>query len=291
MTAATYALVVLSAAAHAYWNFLLKRAGGSQAFTGLSKVSEAVMLLPLVFLADPGPAALLSAWALPLVGAGLALLNYLLLTAAYRSGALSIAYPVSRGAILVFLAPLAYLINGETLNAAGAGAVGLVLLGIALIPLNGLSGSQLRAFSRAAATPTTVYALLAAFVAACYTIWDQRAVRQLTPLGYFAAYTVVTGAVFGAILRSTDSVAALGQLWRRQRVPILQVAVLNSGSYLLALMALQTGKASYVIALRQLSIAGGAILGAWLLGEALPASRRAGIALVVAGCGLLALAR
>ena len=67
--------------------------------------------------------------------------------------------------------------------------------------------------------------------------------------------------------------------------------MLNSGSYLLALFALQQGKACYVIALRQLSIAGGVVLGAWLLHEAVPPRRQAGIALVVGGCALLALAR
>jgi hypothetical protein len=39
-------LVVLSAATHAYWNFLLKRSGGSQLFVGLSKVAEVVMFAP-----------------------------------------------------------------------------------------------------------------------------------------------------------------------------------------------------------------------------------------------------
>ena len=47
MTVTAVLLVVLSAATHAYWNFLLKRSGGTQLFVGLSKVGEVVMFAPL----------------------------------------------------------------------------------------------------------------------------------------------------------------------------------------------------------------------------------------------------
>ena len=46
-----------------------------------------------------------------------------------------------------------------------------------------------------------------------------------------------------------------------------------------------------MIAVRQLSIAVGALLGWRFLGESLPPAKRAGIALLVAGCILLALTR
>ena len=45
----TYALaiVVISTFTHAYWNFLLKRAGGSSTFIALSKIAEVVCFAPL----------------------------------------------------------------------------------------------------------------------------------------------------------------------------------------------------------------------------------------------------
>ena len=54
MTATGVLLVVLSAATHAYWNFLLKRSGGTQLFVGLSKVGEVVMFAP-IFLVGVAP--------------------------------------------------------------------------------------------------------------------------------------------------------------------------------------------------------------------------------------------
>jgi uncharacterized membrane protein len=137
----------------------------------------------------------------------------------------------------------------------------------------------------------TAYALLAAFVAAGYTIWDKRAVQVLSPILYFAAYTVIVGIAYGLLVYRASGAAGIRDAWRRHRTTIVLVALLNSGSYLLALAALQSGKASYVIALRQLSIAGGALLGWWLLNEPIPGWRRAGILLVVSGCVLLGLAK
>jgi uncharacterized membrane protein len=122
-------------------------------------------------------------------------------------------------------------------------------------------------------------------------VWDKRAVQVLTPIGYFAAYTVLTAIAYGAYLFAATPRAALASAWARDRSPIIQVAALNSASYLLALTALQSGKASYVIALRQLSIAGGAVLGSMVLRESLPPLRIIGVCLVVAGAVLLALAR
>jgi drug/metabolite transporter (DMT)-like permease len=292
MSPGTYALVVLSAVAHAYWNFLLKRAGGSQSVVGLSKVAEAALLGPLLLAAGaPTLARVLAAWPLPVVGALLVLVNYVLLAAAYRHGDLSLVYPVSRGAILAFLPPLAYVTVGERLDAVGWMGLAAIVAGIACVQLPSFDAGAVRAWGRSLRAPATAYALFAALVAACYTVWDKRAVQVLSPLSYFAAYTVLVAAVYGAVLRAQAPAGALGGAWRAHRGPIVQIAVLNSGSYLLALAALQTGKASYVIALRQLSIAAGALLGWRLLGEVLAPPRRVGVAMVVAGCALLALAR
>src|SRR5687767_9056767 len=109
MTLDAYVLVVLSAAAHAWWNFLLKRSGGTQAVVGTSKVVEALLLGSLLLAGIAGDVGrAFDAWALPAVGAALVLVNYLFLTAAYREGDLSLVYPISRGAVLLFLPPLAF---------------------------------------------------------------------------------------------------------------------------------------------------------------------------------------
>lgn len=110
--------VILSAALHALWNFLLRRAGGSNTVLALSKVAEAVVLLPLAGVV------LLSSRERPLalfvpaiiIAAILALANYAALAAAYRRADLSLVYPVARGGVFLFLPLLGFLVFDERLD-------------------------------------------------------------------------------------------------------------------------------------------------------------------------------
>src|SRR6185295_5660008 len=124
-------LVVLSAATHAYWNFLLKRSGGTQLFVGLSKVGEVVMFAPLflVFVA-PKIAGLDGLLSLAIVGAAFVLVNYVCLAWAYSHGDLSFVYPLARGSILLFLPFLAFVTVGERVSGTGACALALIVCGI-----------------------------------------------------------------------------------------------------------------------------------------------------------------
>lgn len=104
MTLGALALVLASTITHAWWNFLLKRAGGSQMFVGLSKACEVVLLAPfLVWVTLDHPAPVNGVWTLVVVGAALVLLNYAALAKAYSTGNLSVVYPVSRGGVLLVL--------------------------------------------------------------------------------------------------------------------------------------------------------------------------------------------
>src|SRR5689334_15822255 len=97
--------VIVSAALHAIWNFLLRRAGGSNVVVALSKVAEGILLLPLAIIVARSsgtipPAQFAGAI---IVAAILAMANYAALTAAYRRADLSLVYPVARGGVFLFL--------------------------------------------------------------------------------------------------------------------------------------------------------------------------------------------
>ena len=201
MTPSTYLLVVLSAITHAYWNFLLKRSRNGQIVVGLSKLVEAVVLAPFLVIGYAATSVRLAdTWILPFVGAILVLINYVALAAAYRRAELSVVYPISRGGMLLFLPPLAFLAIGERLSALGWTALTLIVTGIAMLQIPSLSLVTLRNFGGQIHPSATAYALLAAFVAACYTVWDKSAMQVLSPLTYFAAYTVILGIVYAFVL-------------------------------------------------------------------------------------------
>jgi drug/metabolite transporter (DMT)-like permease len=286
LSANTFLLVALSALTHAYWNFLLKRTGGSQTVVALSKLVEAALFLPLLaFGLTPGTEQVFNLWMLPVVGAGLVLLNYVLLAAAYSRGDLSVIYPVVRGGMLGFLPPLAYITIGERLTPLGWAAIGAILVGIYFLQF--WNRSTLRALF----SPAIVFALAAGLVAAGYTIWDKRAVQIMSPATYFGAYTVILGVAYGLLLIPSFHSRAAHAIWSREWANIVQIGLFNSGSYLLTLAALRDDGASHVLAVRQLSIAIGALMGWRWLGESLPGHRVVGVVLIACGCILMGISR
>ena len=293
MQLTTYGVVVASTVTHAYWNFLIKRSGGGQVFVGLSKVLEAVVFAPVFVVAMLAGDAfgLLHAWPIILIGALLTLANYLALGRAYEIGDMSIVYPVAGGGTLLFLPALGFLAFGERLSALGWIAVGSIVVGIVVLQLPALSRQAVSDLWPSVASPSVAYALLAAVAAAGYAVWDKRAVQTLEPFLYFYAYSALVAIAYGMFLGRRYPRAALRAEWRAHRSPILQVAVLNTVTYVLVLFALRTGASTYVVAVRQLSIAVGAVLAWRLLGESFGAPRRLGVGLVVAGCVLVAMAR
>lgn len=292
MQTTAYGLVLVSTASHAYWNFLLKRSRGETAFLGLSKVAEVVLFAPaflwvVAHASAPAPGAL----GLVVVGAGLVLLNYAALARAYRAGELSLVYPISRAGILFFLPLLGFVVFGERLNAVGWSALALIVVGILVLQLPDLTRGAVVALGPKLRSESVAFALFAALCAAIYTVWDKRAVRALPPFLYFYAYTSIVAAAYAAFLWRTQSRAAIRSVWLTSWRSIVQVGLFNTITYLLVLLALRDETSSYVVALRQLSIVWGVLLGRFFLGESVTIPKRLGVVLLLAGCALVALTR
>jgi drug/metabolite transporter (DMT)-like permease len=293
VTAVAIVLVLISAATHAYWNFLLKRAGGTRPFIALSKVCETVVFLPvfaiLAWRQPPGVMAAVLPFAL--VATVLVLASYATLGAAYQLGDLSFAYPIARGASLIFLPPLGWLAFGEHVGPLGSLAVALIVIGVLAMQLPSLTSEGVRALGGRLFGAPTAIALLMAFLLAANTIWDKHAIGTVPLFVYFFAYTSATGVCYLLWTMRTDGASAFRDAWTDHGGSALSVGVLNTVSYALALTALRTGGSTYVIGLRQLSIVGGVWLGARLLGEPISAPRRLGVTLLVTGCLLMAVGR
>jgi drug/metabolite transporter (DMT)-like permease len=292
MDETAYALVAISTLSHAYWNYVLKRANGGAAFVGLSKVVEVVVFAPLFVIAlaqvsapIPGAGLLIT------VGALLVLINYAALSRAYALADLSIVYPISRAATLVVLPLFGLLAFGERLSALGAVAVGLIIVGIAVMQLPSLTRSGMASLIPQLRSAGVAFAFVAALAAAAYTVWDKRAVQSMPAFVYFYGYTVFVALAYAGFLLRKDGTRALATEWRAKRWPIVQVGVLNTVTYMLVLIALRAGTSSYVIAVRQLSIAWGVLLGAWKLGETIGMPRRVGLTMLLAGCILVAMSK
>lgn len=294
MHATPYLLVFVSAFTHAYWNYLLKRSGGGQVIVGLTKIAEVALFAP-AFIVVALPQVVTNwrvLWPLAIVGAALTLTNYVMLGLAYARADLSAVYPISRGGVLLFLPVLGFLVFGERIDLVGGLALALIVTGIVVLQLPSLSWAAARGLATTMLTSaSTGFALIAAAAAAGYTVWDKRSVTTIAPFTYFYSYTLLVAAAYGVHIARRHGLGVAREEWRGHRSPIVQIGFFNTVTYLLVLFALRSGTSSYVVALRQLSVAFGAVLGWRLLGERLNPARLWGTGCIVAGTLLVALAR
>ena len=287
-----YSLVLLSALTHAYWNFVLKRAGGTQSFIGLSKVAEiTIFSIPFCYLVIKNEIPIFNYWLFYVVGALLVILNYIFLGQAYKRGNLSMVYPISRAGALLFLPFLAFSFIGEKVDLVGVIAILLIFVGLFAVQLKSFSWNEIVSVIAGFKNSAILLALLAALTTAFYTLWDKHSISFLSPFIYFYAYTAIVGLVYAAFILVKHPFDEIKSEWKSHKFSIIQVGFFNTFTYLLVLYSLQTGKTSYVIALRQLSIAFGVFLGWKFLGEEMPFLKKVGIGTLLAGCLLISLAR
>jgi drug/metabolite transporter (DMT)-like permease len=286
VTGLALGVVLLSAVAHASWNFIAKRAAGGPAFNWLFDLLSVAVCIPLLgaqLLLDPQPVPLGPLVLLFVVGSGVLHLAYfLLLGQGYRLGDLSLVYPLARGVGPMLSTAAAILWLGERpspLALCGAVAIGIGVFILAGDPRR-LRGSKAR--------PSVIFALLTGVVIAAYTLWDKQAVSTvgLPPVLYLCLLTtarVVLLAPYG--LTRMDAVRTE---WRMHKRHALGIAVLSLVSYLLFLEALAISSVSYVAPAREIGILLGAVMGTRWLAEEHSPQRLAGAGAMVLGVVALA---
>lgn len=281
-----FILVFVSSFSHAYWNFLAKQAIEKDVFIGLSKVVEALLFgIPFLLILNT-EGFILSYWYYVIVASVFVFLNYFFLSQAYKRIDLSIAYPVSRSSTL-FLPVVAFIFLGETIDRIGWMSIILILVGVFLMYSDNLLKQRKELIKDAG----ILFALLAAFTVACYTVWDKMAVQHIHPFVYFYSYTFITSIFYGGVLVFRFSLPQIKYEWKQKNRPIVGVAILNTFTYLLVLVSLSYSKAVYVGALRQVSLVVGVFLGWKILRETVSKMRILGVIGIIAGSMLTLLAK
>lgn len=278
MSASVIAAVLCAALLHAGWNILVKLHAGSGVPTVLVVAGSGLLCaLGLPFVAAPAPAS----WPFIAASALTQCLYYRLLSATYRGGDLSHAYPLMRGCAPPIVA-LAGMLMGERLGAAQWIALGLVCGGVLGVFLDA---------SRAAPAPrrTTVLALATACVIASYTLVDGAGVRRSgAPAGYtmwlFVATAILLVALEGRGARRPLLAAA-----RRQPLLLLGGGAMSAGSYGIALWAMTHAPVALVAALRETSILFATAIAALVLHERVSRGRLLAVALIACGAALMRL--
>ncbi|MBL8384491.1 MAG: hypothetical protein JNM90_15535 [Burkholderiales bacterium] len=279
-------LILVAAWCHATWNLFLKKSGGGGiAFFWLVAGFESVIYLPLAafLIATTGYRPDAAALGMMLGSALIHVAYFAFLDRGYRSGDLSVVYPLARASGPLLTIVTAIVLLGERpapqalLGALGIGAGALLL-----------SGNPVALFRRGG--QGIGFALATGAMIAVYTVWDRQAVAALLippVIFYWGSIVLRLLVTTPASLKRIDQVRAI---WRADRRAVIAVAVLSPLSYCLALYAMQVAPLSYVAPARETSILVAALYGTHLLKEGDVARRLTAALLMVAGLAAIALA-
>lgn len=281
MTLLALALVLVAAVVHATWNLLAKRAGGDATFVWLYGIVAIVLYAPLaipVLLRNWAAYGALH-WAF-MTGSGLIHMAYfVLLQRAYRTGDLSVVYPMARGTgpMLASLAAIALLAERPTVLAMTGAALICFSIFLFARPASGAS-------SHGVAFGAGIGLLIAV-----YTVWDKYAVSTLriSPIALEWVTTATRVVLLAPVARPSAGRAQAE--WRAKRKYVLWIGALNPLAYILVLLAMSFTALTYVAPAREVSILIGAYLGARFLGEGGRQRRLVASAIMVAGVIALAL--
>jgi uncharacterized membrane protein len=284
-------LVAISAVLHVAWNVRLKTAGDPLRAATVGMLAASLAIVPIgvaAWLLDGSPALPPEGLALGVVSGVVEAGYFILLSAAYRRGDLSVVYPIARGTAPLLAVVIGVGLLGEQLGVAGSIGVVALLAGFLLLqqPWNAVRGH--RGFD-----PAIAFALATGVSIATYTALDRLGTRLIDPLPYAAILWVTTSVVLvGWVLtvaRDGGGVFSGGdEAVRRAAVG----GFLTLGAYVLILVALSVAPLSGVAPLRESATVFAAAWGSVRLGEAATGretARRIGASvLIVAGALLLA---
>ena len=286
MTPLALCLVLCSAGLHVVQHVALKRARDRMSFLWWMWLWAAVLFLPVpIFMWRALPT---SVWGLLAVSAVFETLYYLSIARAYRTGDLSLVYPLARGVAPMFVCLWTAIALREYPSAVGALGIALIVAGLCVVQLRG--GGDWRRLRSALRESAARWSLLAGLCISLYTTIDKAGVGLAPSLLYtYLAMTLtlvyLTPAAFAAI-----GWKGLCIEWRASKLPTLLAGCSAMAAYAIVLFVMQTGAhTSYVSATREISVVFGTLLGTTVFKESAGPMRVLGAVLITLGVAVTGL--
>ncbi|WP_127539308.1 EamA family transporter [Paenibacillus illinoisensis] len=255
-------LVLASGMAHAVWSMFTKRSLNKSVFLWSIMMIPTVILLPVLIVELLREPLTMPAYALLVLSMALQALYSWLLSQTYELGDLSQIYPIMRGTSTLLVPLIGVFFLGETLSSFGWIGIACMLGGF--LVLSGVGGKDAKQGSRKQGLKPVLMALCVGLCTTSYVFVDKLNLQHISPLSLLEVTNI--GFVAGltpALLASRQ----LRQEWKVNRSTIMLGALLNPGSYLLFLFALEQAPMARLGPLREVGTVFAAFLGILLLKE------------------------
>ncbi len=284
-----FLLVISSSVSHALWNLLAKRGTDKISFLWWSNLTSIFTLLPVFFILLPN-------WRFPtpaipfLIVSGIVeALYFLSLSKAYDLGDLSVVYPLARSSPL-FLFIMAVVFLGEEVSLWGVAGVLLVVLGVYMIHMRNFSLNEFIKPVSSIRARASQFALFTALCTSIYSLADKLGVAAATPVIYAFWLDIFVFIFLTPLVVWRSGVPNIITEWRKSRSQATVSGFLMRFGYILVLVAMSLIQVSYILALRQLSVVLGVVLGVQLLKEKYGRMRLISSIIIISGIILLGIA-
>lgn len=277
------AMLVASAVCHASWNIIAKGAKDKLTFLWCQIVFAVIALAVPVLVMCPAPEP--EGYIFLAISGLMQAAYYFLLAKTYSIGEISIVYPLTRGSAPVFVCIASALMGTERVTLPIFLSVLVIFAGIYTVNMEKLTVSEFTAPARTLLTvPKTRLALLNGLAVAAYTLSDNFSVKYCHPLMIYWVITVIPAILIAPMVIKRGT---LKSEVKTNLPKIIAVSVLTFAAYFLVLVAMKSGTASYVSAVREMSVVFVAVYSAFKLKESLPAPKIIGAVLIFGGIFLL----
>ena len=288
MSTLAFTLIVFSAFMHALWNLLVKRSKDKTVFIWWMFVTSGSLMFLALPMAGPFP---LPSWrvvGLAAIGAVCFMLYHLFTGRAYRSGDLSLIYPLAQTSM--FWVPIwGVLILGEKVSGLGTAGIGLILFGAYSIQLRALAWSEVIRPFRNLRDPAVMAALAAGFIYSIGSVIDKTGVMLYSPFHFtFLLVNFMLLFMTMNIMRSKYRGRIMVE-FRNSRLLVILSGPVIMASFLSFRYGLQMAPMSYAVPVRQVSLLIGVLIGVLFLGETCGRIRLIATLLVLAGAALIRL--
>jgi len=291
LTPIAFVLVLASALLHAVWSVSIKRSRDPLVFNLLQEVcvvGVAALALPFIDLSEIPT----EVWRwLAITGVTHSLYFYWL-SRALEYGDITLVYPIARSTP-AFLPLIAIPLFGESISLGGGTGIVIVVAGLWLV--HARSGLRPNALTG----PAARFAYLTLLSTIVYSLADKGAMAELAQapwsspipraLAYCILLSLASSVLFSILALRRTGVARVAAAIRTQLGPATAASINSFIGYGLILKAMETAPASYVVAVRQISVLFVMLLGVVTLGERPGPARILGGASTVAGVILIAL--
>jgi drug/metabolite transporter (DMT)-like permease len=272
-------LVLLAAVLHATWNAVAHAA--EDRLVGFALISFSTLVLGTVMVLVGAPVGWHYFWFAAL-SAALHVAYLLLLMASYQVADLSRAYPLSRGTGVALTGLASIVLPRSPLGVDVVVGLALVVAGLVGVTLAGPRLTRTDAHGIATALGTGV-------AIAGYTVVDGLSVSGGAPVVAYAGWLMLLQSWVVPVYAVAKRGRGVLRISGRQACQGLGGGAVSLVAYGLVLLAQTSGALAAIAALRELSIAVGVMLGAFVLHEAAARKRLLPALVLTAGAVVLAL--